>query len=116
MADNAKPKATVRHVDEVAIIDIDGDLTPEAREVVEEAHGQVTDSGAQKLVVSFQPDAYINSGGIAIIINIAIAGTKAGQRIRLVQPSEHFQKIFTMVGLRQYVGIHTNEADALAGF
>ena len=36
MADNAKPKATVRHVDGVARIDIDGDLTPEAREVVED--------------------------------------------------------------------------------
>ena len=116
MPENARPKTNVRLLEQVAIIDIDGDLTPDARDVVEEAHGRVTESGLRKLVVTFQPDAYINSGGIAIIINVAIAGTKAGQKIRLVQPSEHFQKIFTMVGLRQYVEIFTNEADALAGF
>lgn len=97
----------------------DGDLTPEAREAreaVEAAYQRVAASGVRKLVMTFKPDAYISSGGIAVIINIAIAGTKKGQTIRLVQPSEHFQKIFTMVGLRQYVEIFANEGDALAGF
>jgi len=116
MPEKNKIKANVRASDGIAIIDIDGDLTPDARETVEIAHREVLDAGTERVVITFRPDAYINSGGIAIIINIAIAGTKAGQRIRLVQPSEHFQKIFTMVGLRQYVDIFGNEDDALAGF
>lgn len=116
MSDKMKTKANVRTSDGIAIIDIEGDLTPDAREAVEAAHREVVDAGIDRLVITFRPDAYINSGGIAIIINIAIAGTKAGQRIRLVQPSEHFQKIFTMVGLRQYVDIYTKEDDALSGF
>ena len=80
------------------------------------AHREVTSAGITKIVISFQPDAYINSGGIAVIINLAIVASKAGQKIRLAQPSEHFQKIFTMVGLRQYVEIFSNEADAVDGF
>lgn len=116
MEPKRKTKAGLRISGNVAIIDIDGDLTPEAREAVEAAYQRVAASGVRKLVMTFKPDAYINSGGIAVIINIAIAGTKKGQTIRLVQPSEHFQKIFTMVGLRQYVEIFANEGDALAGF
>jgi len=112
----AKTRAQVRTLGGVAVIEVDGDLTPEAREEVEAAHRRITTAGVRKVIISFRPDAYINSGGIAIIINIAIAGTRAGQTIRLVQPSEHFQKIFTMVGLRQYVEIFSSEADALAGF
>lgn len=116
MEPRVKTKANVRIHGNVAIIDVDGDLTPEARETVELAYQRVTSSGVRKMIVKFKPDAYINSGGIAIIINIAIAGTKNGQTIRLVQPSEHFQKIFTMVGLRQYVEIFGSEPEALAGF
>jgi anti-anti-sigma factor len=111
-----KTKANVRMRGNVAVIDIDGDLTAEARHPVEEAYQRVAASGVLKLLITFQREAYINSGGIAIIIGIAIAGTKNGQTIRLAEPSEHFQKIFTMVGLRQYVEIFSNEADALASF
>jgi anti-sigma B factor antagonist len=108
--------ASVRRVGDVAIMDIVGDLTPDAREAVDTAHREVTAAGVVKLVVSFQSDAYINSGGIAVIINLAIAGTESGQKIRLVQPSPHFRKIFTMVGLRQYVEIFSDEAGALGEF
>ena len=116
MVPRSSTKAHVRMHGDVAIIDIDGDLTPDAREVVESAHERITDQHALKLVLTFKSDAYINSGGIAVIINVAIAGTRVGQSIRLVQPSEHFQKIFTMVGLRQYVGIFSSEDEALADF
>ena len=116
MEPRSKTKAIVRTSGTVAIIDVDGDLTPEAREPLESAYKRVLAANVRKLVITFKRDAYINSGGIAIIINLAIAGAKHGQKLRLVQPSEHFQKIFTMVGLRQYVGIFGNESDALAGF
>jgi|SaaInl4_150m_RNA_FD_contig_41_711217_length_624_multi_1_in_0_out_0_2 anti-anti-sigma factor len=116
MLEKNKTKAVVRSVGAVSVIDIEGDLTPDSRGTVEHAHQEVTSSGSTKVVITFQPDAYINSGGIAIIINVAIAGTKNGQAIRIVQPAEHFQKIFTMVGLRQYVEIFSDESDALTDF
>jgi stage II sporulation protein AA (anti-sigma F factor antagonist) len=107
---------TVRLSGTIAMLDLTCDLTPEAREEVEAAYSRVNASGVKKIILNFQKDAYINSGGIAIIINIAIAGAKNGQKIRIVQPSEHFQKIFTMVGLRQYVEIFGTEAEALEDF
>ncbi|HPC43596.1 MAG TPA: STAS domain-containing protein [Candidatus Latescibacteria bacterium] len=101
---------------DVAILDILGDLTAQTREEVEAAYQHATESGAKKLLLTFAKDAYINSGGIAIIINVAIAGRKHGQKIRIVEPSEHFQKIFAMVGLKQYVEIYASESEALSGF
>ncbi len=116
MVRGSKTRADIRFSGNIAIIDIVGDLTPDAREAVENARQQVHDSGRTRVVVVFDRDAYINSGGIAIVINLAIAGTKAGQKIRIVQPSIHFMKIFTIVGLRQYVEIFSDEEEALAGF
>ena len=74
MEARAKTKTHVRTIGAIAVIDVEGDLTPDAREEVETAHQNITAAGVRKVVLSFKPDAYINSGGIAIIINIAIAG------------------------------------------
>ncbi|HPU85582.1 MAG TPA: STAS domain-containing protein [Candidatus Latescibacteria bacterium] len=115
--DDAKRNGVATRVaGDVAILDILGDLTAQTREEVEAAYHHATESGAKKLLLTFTKDAYVNSGGIAVIINVAIAGRKHGQKIRIVEPSEHFQKIFAMVGLTQYVEIYTSESEALSGF
>jgi len=40
-----------------------------------------------------------NSGGIAYLIDIATSAKKANQKIKVTGLSDHFEKIFQMVGL-----------------
>lgn len=101
---------------DVCVIAIKGDVTAAIADPLEEAYGQLSRTGATKFVVSFAPDAYINSGGIAVLIGIVSEGTKKGQTIRMTGLSSHFQKIFAMVGLTRYAKIFPNEAAAVSGF
>jgi anti-anti-sigma factor len=112
----AANEITMRTEADVCIIDIKGDVTPMTAEPLEAAYKNATVSGAQKLVLTFDPASYINSGGIAVLIGIVSASNKKGQKIRMAGLSAHFQKIFSMVGLTRYAQVFASEQSALADF
>jgi anti-anti-sigma factor len=65
------------------------------------------------ILLRFGKDCYINSGGLAFLIDIASEGRKKGQKIAATGLSDHFQKIFHMVGLTRCISVHATEEDAL---
>ena len=48
-------------------------------------------------------DAYINSGGIALLIQILAQTKRNNQQIGITGISDHFEKIFHMVGITKFV-------------
>ena len=107
---------SIRSKGDVSIVDIKGDVTAPTGQPIEDAYKQITAAGAQKILVTFASDCYINSGGIAILIGILSESRKKGQAIRMTGLSSHFQKIFAMVGLTKHAQIHPSEEAALAEF
>jgi len=101
---------------EVSIIAIKGDVTAAIATPLEDAYAQLSSAGATKLLLTFEHNAYINSGGIAVLIGIVSEAGKKGQTIRMTGLSSHFQKIFAMVGLTRYAKIFPTEAAAIKGF
>lgn len=102
--------------DGVSIINIKGDVTAITGEAIEDAYQKVSTDGAKKILLYFDKDGYINSGGIAILIGIASESRKKEQTIRITGLSSHFQKIFDMVGLTKYTEIFPTEELALKEF
>ncbi|MBP2688144.1 MAG: anti-sigma-factor antagonist [Deltaproteobacteria bacterium] len=100
----------------VVVIGIRGDMTAVTGGAIEDAYRGMTRDGARKILFFFAKDCYINSGGIAILIGIASASRKNGQSIRAAGLSDHFQKIFNMMGLTKYVAIFSTEEEALKDF
>jgi len=101
---------------EVAVGSIKGDLTAVNGGSIEEAYRGMTREGVRKILFLFSKECYINSGGIAILIGIASASRKNGQAIRIAGLSDHFRKIFHMMGLTKYVAIFPTEEEALKDF
>jgi anti-anti-sigma factor len=101
---------------DVASIDINGDVTAQTGTPIEEAYRHVTASGATKIVLCFGQASYINSGGIAVLIEIVSAARQRGQTVRMAGVSPHFQKIFNMVGLTRYAKAYGSEEAALKDF
>lgn len=93
-----------------------GDVTAVTGGSIEEAYRGMTRDGVRKILLLFGNDCYINSGGIAILIGIASATRKSGQAVRVAGLSEHFRKIFHMMGLTKYVAIFPTEDEALKDF
>ena len=113
---NKEIQVSISKKDDVSILNITGDVTSISGETIEEAYQKVSNAGAKKILIYFDQDGYINSGGIAILIGIASESRKNGQTIRMTGLSGHFQKIFNMVGLTKYTEIFPTEELALKDF
>jgi anti-anti-sigma factor len=101
---------------DVSIIEIKGDLTTVTGERVEAVYQQMSAEGSKKFVLFFDKDCYINSGGIATLIEMVSESIDREQVLRIAGLSDHFQKIFAMVGLTRYAAIFASEEAALEGF
>ncbi len=109
-------EVSTSHKGDVAVISIQGDVTADTGEVIANAyqHNSVVDS--PKILLHFNKDCYINSGGLASLIDIAAEGRKKNQKINACGLSDHFQKIFHMVGLTRCIPIFSSEEAAMEDF
>lgn len=107
---------SIRQREGVSIIDLMGDVTTFAEEKINSAYRQVTEQGARTVLLNFRQNDYINSAGIAILIGIVTEVNRNNQKLAVSGLSQHFQKIFRMVGLAQYAEIYQDEDEALQGF
>jgi anti-sigma B factor antagonist len=98
----------------VSVLAFSGDISSTSKDTILDAyHG--LDGASSKVLLDFTGVDYINSTGIAIIIQMLLEASKIGARtIAIFGLSPHFQKVFTMVGINKYAALHTNEAAALA--
>ena len=99
----------------VSVLRFAGDITSTSRDVVFGAYQQVP-VATRKLVFDFSKMEYMNSSGIALIIELLMAANKSDRSVQSYGLSPHFQKVFTMVGLNKYTSLHPDEATACAAF
>jgi len=104
---------TIRKEKDVSVMQLKGDVTSTTGKTIEESYRKESVEGAEKFLLLFK-DSYINSGGIASLILIASESRKKGQIIVMTGITDHFQKIFEMVGLSKYIKIYSSEESALA--
>jgi anti-anti-sigma factor len=109
-------KINVSDESDVSIINLVGDVTAVTGQQVEDAYNDISDKGVKKVVLDFAGDNYLNSGGIAFLIGIAADSKATGQVIRVAGLSEHFHKIFDMMGLTRYMDIFPTLENAMEGF
>jgi len=89
----------------VTVLDIRGDITAFSESSLGEAYRKASADGAKKLLLKIEKEAYINSGGIAVLIQILAQTRRNDQRVAIAGISEHFKKIFNMVGITKFAEI-----------
>ena len=98
----------------VVILAFAGDISSASKESILNAYHGLGASDA-KLLLDFTGVDYVNSSGIAIIIQMLLEASKSGARtIGIFGLSAHFRKVFTMVGINKYATLYDDEAGALA--
>jgi len=98
---------------DVTILDIRGDITAFSEPFLNEAYQTASSQGADKILLKMDQQAYINSGGIAVLIQILARTRQKKQRIGITGISEHFKKIFNMVGITKFAKIYNTVEVAL---
>jgi anti-anti-sigma factor len=98
---------------DVTIMNIRGDITSYSESIFKEAYRKALDQDARKLIFKIEKFAYINSGGIALIIQTLYQIKENKQIAAIAGVSPHFKKIFNMVGIAKFAGIFDNLAEAI---
>jgi anti-sigma B factor antagonist len=110
------PEATatfeVRRQGAAAIVDISGDVTAGSEAVLMSAYEDTGD--AKAIVLNFSDLAYMNSGGIGLLVTLRVRANRHSQRLLAFGLSDHDRQIFELTRLDEAVGIHDTESDALA--
>jgi anti-anti-sigma factor len=101
--------------DRITVLRFSGDITSASQPAVMGTYEGLPDS-AKRILLDFSKVEYLNSSGIALVIQMMIAASKRGQTIRTFGLSPHFQKVFTMVGITKYTSLHPDEPSACAAF
>ena len=107
---------TINNKDDLAVISIRGDVTATSNKVISDAYNRDNVINSLQILLRFDKDCYINSDGLAAIIDIAIEGYKRGQKINACGLSDHFQKIFHMMGLTRFIHVFLSQEDAINDF
>lgn len=98
----------------IVVLNIQGDITSFSEPFLNKAYKEANDRGTQKLLLTVDANAYINSGGIAVLIQILAQTRKNNQEIGITGLSDHFKKIFNMVGITKFAKIHNNIDSAIS--
>jgi len=96
----------------VTILRFTGDISSTSRDTVLGTYEGVVKS--RPVLIDFSKVEYINSSGIALVIQMLMEASKSDQTIAAFGLTPHFQKVFTMVGITKYAALHRDEAAAIA--
>lgn len=99
----------------ITVLRFAGDITSASQAAVLGTY-QALPEEVRRILLDFSKVEYLNSSGIALIIQMMIAAGKHGQTIKTFGLSPHFQKVFTMVGITKYTSLHADERAACDAF
>ncbi len=98
----------------VSVIRFEGDISSTSRDAVVGAYQTLPKDKVHIVLLDFTKVDYINSSGIALVIQIMIEASNSGQKVHAFGLSAHFQKFFTMVGITKYAHLFPDQQTALA--
>ena len=109
------PEATatfeVRRNGPAAVVDIRGDVTAGSEGVLMSAYEETGD--ARAIVLNFTELAYMNSGGIGLLVTLLVRVNRHSQSMLAYGLSDHYRQIFELTRLDEAVAIHDTESAAL---
>lgn len=96
----------------ITVLRFSGDISSTSRNALLGSYAGIDKS--LPMLLDFSKVDYINSSGIALVIQILMEANKLGQKVAAFGLTPHFQKVFTMVGIVKYASIYPDEASATA--
>ena len=106
-------KTKIEQSGDMAVMRFEGDITSHSEDAVLGKYKELG-AGTTKILLDFSKVPYLNSSGIALVIQLLMAASKVPQKVVCFGLSAHFVKVFTMLGLAKYTTLHASEAEAKA--
>ncbi|TMC87929.1 MAG: STAS domain-containing protein [Chloroflexi bacterium] len=97
-----------------SIIDIQGDVSAFAEQVLMSAYNEASTPTTRTIILNFSGLEYMNSSGIGLIVTLLIRVNRQKQRLLAFGLSEHYHHIFELTRLNDAIKIYDSESAALA--
>jgi anti-sigma B factor antagonist len=98
----------------VSVLRFEGDIASTSKEAVLGTYQALPKDKYKLILLDFTKVDYINSSGIALVIQMLIEASNSGQKVYAYGLSPHFTKVFTMVGITKYAGLFPTQEAAMA--
>lgn len=105
----------VRLREGAAVIDLTGDVNARAEESFDAAWHEVLQAKPDAVVLNFETAGYINSTGIALIVGLLAKARAHGIPMRAYGLTPHYQEIFEITRLADFLAINPDEDSAVHG-
>jgi len=96
-----------------AILDMHGEINGLADGDLNESYQSAENQSQDMIVLNFSDVEYINSTGIALIVGLIAQARKNHRQLIVFGLSPHYQQIFTITRLVDFMKIYPDETSAI---
>ncbi len=105
--------ASIRTADGVPVVELVGQIDADAETALLEAWDAAA-RDADRVVLDFGRTDYINSTGLAIIVQVLARARAERREVHAFGLTDHYREIFQITRLADFVTLHPDRAAALA--
>ena len=95
------------------VVDLSGDLRSEAREALQAAYAEAAAAGPHTVVLGMTGVGYVNSTGIALLVDLLARARRDGRAVAAFGLTEHYREVFAITRLSEFISVHDDEPGAL---
>ena len=104
----------MRPVGGLTLLDLRGEIDGFARQALEEGYAQAENQPGKTILLNFSEVDYINSTGIALIVGLLMQSRKHNRRLAAFGLSQHFEEIFNLTRLTDFIALYADEESAVS--
>src|SRR5262245_30485888 len=113
MAAQDEPEIGFRRRDGVTILDLRGEIDAATADGMSHVYAEATEAGAPTLVLNFADTTYINSTGIAALVELLSHARERDQRVIACGLTDHYREIFEITRLADFMTLTDDEEAAI---
>ncbi len=106
-------EARLRTKDGQAVIDLIGEINGQAERGLMDVYHSAERLNPGAVILNFSQVSYINSTGIALIVNLLARAMKSRLELRVYGLSPHYSEIFQITRLTDYLKVFPDEPSAV---
>jgi anti-sigma B factor antagonist len=106
-------EAEVRQERGGIVLDLRGEINGFAQEALDAAYAEAESNNPEAILLNFEEVDYINSTGIALIVDLLAKARVSQRRLVAYGLSDHYVEIFNITRLSDFMSVFPDEESAV---
>jgi anti-sigma B factor antagonist len=107
-------EAEVRQERGGIVLDLRGEINGFAQEALDAAYAEAESNNPEAILLNFEEVDYINSTGIALIVDLLAKARVSQRRLVAYGLSDHYVEIFEITRLSDFMSVFPDEESAMS--